>query len=148
MFKTIVVAMDGSPESDAAFDVAREFAEQDSARLVVAHVTEVVAGKGGAYPLAADDDELRARLEQRVADLKASGVDAEWFTTTLRLGGPAHVIADVAESVGADVIVVGASGRSAVSEVVLGSVPLRLLHIAHRPVLVVPRPRHARADSE
>jgi nucleotide-binding universal stress UspA family protein len=26
------------------------------------------------------------------------------------------------------------------SQVVLGSVPIRLLHIAHRPVLVVPAP--------
>jgi len=60
---------------------------------------------------------------------------------TVQLGGPAHVIADIADSVDADLIVVGTRARSPVSEVVLGSVPIRLLHVAHRPILVTGMPR-------
>jgi nucleotide-binding universal stress UspA family protein len=59
---------------------------------------------------------------------------------TVRIGGPAHVIAEIADSVDADLIVVGTRGRAPVSEILLGSVPIQLLHVAHRPVLVVPPP--------
>ncbi len=57
------------------------------------------------------------------------------------LGGPAHSIEDIAEAAGADVIVVGAKGRSGIAGLLLGSVPDRLLHIAKRPVLVIPAAR-------
>ena len=45
-----------------------------------------------------------------------------------------------ARSRGAAVIVVGSRGRSALQEMLLGSVAMATLHHAHRPVLVVPPP--------
>lgn len=138
MFKTILVAVDGSRGSDRAFDVARSMTTQEAARLVIVHVTELVGGKGGTYPLAADDDDFKANLQARAEKLRAEGMKAEVVLESIRLGGPAHVIAEVAESVAADLIVVGTRGRSPLSELILGSVPIRLLQVAHRPVLVVP----------
>ncbi len=147
MFDTIVIATDGSKEGDRAFALATAIARAESARLVVTHVVELVGGKGGVYPVAADEDDLEKKLAAHVAELQADGLKVELVTETVHLGGPAHVIADVAESVNADLIVVGSTGHSAMSEIVLGSVPLRLMHIAHRPVLVVPPPKaHAAAD--
>jgi nucleotide-binding universal stress UspA family protein len=55
------------------------------------------------------------------------------------LGGPAHAIEEIAEKAGADLIVVGTRGHSPVAGLLLGSVTQRLLHIARRPVLVVPQ---------
>lgn len=138
MFNTILVAVDGSHGSDRAFDVARSMTTQEAARLVIVHVTELVGGKGGTYPLAADDDDFKAKIQAQAEKLRAEGIKAEVVLESIRLGGPAHVIADVAESVAADLIVVGTRGRSLLSEVILGSVPIRLLQVAHRPVLVVP----------
>ena len=57
------------------------------------------------------------------------------------LGGPAHPIEEIAEEAKADLIVVGTRGHSAIAGLLLGSVTQRLLHIARRPVLVVPSPK-------
>ena len=138
MFKTIVAATDGSLDGDRAFALAQSIAREAEARLVIVHVTELVGGKGGVYPAAVNDDDIRHDIEAQAETLRADGIDASAVVRAVRLGGPAHEIADVAASVDADLIVVGTRGRSPVSGVVLGSVPVRLLHIAHRPVLVVP----------
>jgi nucleotide-binding universal stress UspA family protein len=55
------------------------------------------------------------------------------------LGGPAHAIEEIAEGADADLIVAGTRGHAPVSGLLLGSVTQRLLHIAKRPVLVVPQ---------
>ena len=54
------------------------------------------------------------------------------------LGGPAHSIDEIADEVGADLIVVGTRGHSPVAGLLLGSVTQRLLHIASQPILAIP----------
>jgi nucleotide-binding universal stress UspA family protein len=46
---------------------------------------------------------------------------------------------------GAALIVVRSRGRSAVREILLGSVAMATLHRTYRPVMVVPRSGHARS---
>ncbi len=53
------------------------------------------------------------------------------------IDSPAQLILDSAESLSADLIVVGVRGRSRLSEVVLGSVSHRVLLHSSRPVLIV-----------
>lgn len=139
MFKTIVVATDGSMDGDHAVEMASSLAREGHSRLVVIHVIELVGSKAGVYPLVVDEPDVQARLAADVDALKADGITAELVVQAIRLGGPAHVIADVAATADADVIIVGSKGRSELSDLILGSVPTRLLHVAHRPVLVVPR---------
>ena len=62
------------------------------------------------------------------------------------LGGAAHVIAEIADDAGADLIVAGTRGYGPLAGLLLGSVTHRLLHIAHCPVLVVP-PKSAGASA-
>jgi nucleotide-binding universal stress UspA family protein len=52
-------------------------------------------------------------------------------------GRPASVIAQVADRVNADVIVVGRRGRGGVAELVLGSVSHELVLHSKRPILVI-----------
>jgi nucleotide-binding universal stress UspA family protein len=66
--------------------------------------------------------------------------------TAAMAGGPAHVIADAATKVGADLIVTGSRGHTALAGIMLGSVAQRLLHLAHCPVLVVPKGAALAAD--
>jgi nucleotide-binding universal stress UspA family protein len=47
MFKTLVLALDGSEESRRAIPVAVELARRDHAKIVIAHVEQDIAGKGG-----------------------------------------------------------------------------------------------------
>jgi len=53
-------------------------------------------------------------------------------------GDPASEIARVSKDEGADMIVMGSRGMSALQGLVLGSVTTRVLHLSDKPVLVVP----------
>ena len=80
-------------------------------------------------PLHADEPDVKARIEQQAAGLKEQGIDADVRFESIILGGPARSIADVAKETGADLIVVGTRGHSALAGVFLGSVTLKLLHL-------------------
>lgn len=138
MFKTIVIGTDGSAEADAAYAAAAEMAQTENARLIVVHVVELLGGKGGRVPLHADEDEIHARIVAAVEHLKQKGVAVDLEVHQIAYGGPAHIIAEIADRENADLIVVGNRGHNPVAEIMLGNVPVRLMHIAHRPVLVVP----------
>jgi nucleotide-binding universal stress UspA family protein len=137
MFKTIVVGLDGSDGSNRALSVAVELARQDGGRLVIAHVEQDVAGKGGA-PIPATEDEIQAEIRRQGSELSEQGIDTTVEMRNVMLGGPAHPMEEIAEEAKADLIVVGTRGHSAIAGLLLGSVTQRLLHIARRPVLVVP----------
>jgi nucleotide-binding universal stress UspA family protein len=51
---------------------------------------------------------------------------------------PAQALADLAARHDARMIVVGTYGESPIKGAILGSTPHKLLHLAERPVLVVP----------
>jgi nucleotide-binding universal stress UspA family protein len=139
MFETVVLALDGSESSDRALECATALAQQHSSSVRVVHVVELSVGRGGGRaPL--NEKDIQAKVEGQVQALSAAGVKAEFEMHTVPAGGPAHVIADVAEGAKADLIVTGTRGHTAVVGMLLGSVPQRLLHLAHCPVLIVPQP--------
>jgi nucleotide-binding universal stress UspA family protein len=139
VFKTIVLALDGSESSDRALAYATTLAKEQGSNVRVVHVVEIVVGRGGG-PMPLNEDEIKAKVERQVKDLADTGVTAELEIHSVRVGGPAHVIADVAQDAGADLIITGTRGHTAIAGVLLGSVAQRLLHLAHCPVLVVPHP--------
>jgi nucleotide-binding universal stress UspA family protein len=141
MFKTIVFGTDGSAGSDAAYEIVRELAMCSGAQVFAVHVIEIVGGKGGRYPLAIDEDRIEADAQRQVDELRSAGVGAEVIVEQVDHGGPARMIANIADKVDADLIVVGNRGRSPIAELFTGSVPIRLLEMAHRPLLVVPARR-------
>ncbi len=138
MSSKIVVGVDGSDGSDRAVAEATEVAKRDGAGIVLVHVVERIAAKGDMAPLRADEPEIKERIEKQAADLRDAGVDADVRYESIVLGGPARSIADVADEIGADLIVVGTRGHSALAGVILGSVTQKLLHLASCPVLCVP----------
>jgi len=137
MFKVIVWATDGSSRAEQALPFAKELAKANGARLVVVHVNEFMAGRG-AGPVIVNQDEVQAALGKQVADLKQEGLNAKLQMGEVMAGGAAHVIAEIADKEGADLIVAGTRGHGPLSGLLLGSVTQRLLHVAHCPVLVVP----------
>lgn len=139
MFKTIVLALDGSDGSRRASPLAAELARRHNAKVVIAHVEELIAGKGGEVP-PAGEEEVRAEINRQAQELSAQGIETDVKVSSVMVGGPAHAISSIAEREGADLIVVGTRGHSPVSGLLLGSVTQRLLHISHCPVLAVPPP--------
>lgn len=139
MFKKILWATDGSEAADKALPYVQSLAKEGGGSVEVVHVIEHLLGpRAGGEPLYADEPEVKAKLEQQVADLAAAGVDAKLTVVEGHQRIAAHAIADAAKAGGSDVIVVGTRGHTAVGTLVLGSVTQRLLHIAPCAVLAVP----------
>jgi nucleotide-binding universal stress UspA family protein len=136
MFKTVIWATDGSEAADTSLPYAKELAAGGA--LVVVHCKELLAGRGGSYPVLADEDELQAKIAEQVETLRGEGLDASLRVASSHASGAAHVIADVANEIGADAIVVGTRGHGPIAGLLLGNVTNRLLHIAPCPVLAVP----------
>lgn len=137
MFNTIVVGLDGSKCAERAVPIAVELAKRDGAKIVIAHVTEKLAGKGGP-DIHADEEEILTSIRRRARELSDAGVETSVETATVSAGGPAHPIAEIADRSHADLVVVGTRGHSPVAGLLLGGVTQRLLHISHCPVLAVP----------
>lgn len=78
-------------------------------------------------------------VSKAVSDLKAAGVSAEGEIREANLGHVAHAIVHAAADHDARLVVLGSSSRADLPRIPLGSVASRLLHMAARPVLIVPR---------
>jgi nucleotide-binding universal stress UspA family protein len=139
MFKNIVWATDGSESADRALAFAKELASSSGAKLYAVHSDEHLAGgRSSGVPVLADEDDLRSAIRTQVETTRAEGFDASFQTVHCTAGRTPHAIADFAQSVDADVIVVGTRGRSPLAGALLGSVTQGLLHSATCPVLAVP----------
>jgi nucleotide-binding universal stress UspA family protein len=137
VFKTIVVALDGSPHAERALGVARDLAKESGGSVEAVHVREIAVVRGGAQTTHADEPEVERRVREQVDGLTHAGIKANLHVLS-STGAPAHQISDVADEVGADLIVVGTRGHGSVAGLLLGSVTQRLLHLANCPVLAVP----------
>ena len=145
MFTTIIWATDGSENADRALAFAKGLAQGSGCVLVAVHSRELLIGRGGGYPLLADEEDVETKISGQVEEARDDGVDARAVFAGGRAGHAAHTIAEVAESVGADLIVVGTRGQTPFAGLMLGSVAQRLLHVAPCPVLAVPPDAHVEA---
>ena len=131
----IVVGTDFSDGAQRALEHAVGLARHSGARVAVVHAyedgAEATGGSEDRAPL------LRTRLDDAVAGTSArrDGVHIEPF---LRRGAPWEKLLNVAVEVGADLIVVGATGQRgiAIAGATLGSVAYRLIASATRSVLI------------
>jgi nucleotide-binding universal stress UspA family protein len=151
-----VVAVDGSTSAERAVAVLRRWPVLAGIPTRVVMVgpladqlpTAAASPLWPSRPLIEQPDVDRARERLMAAgrwaadELLAAGMPA---TMDLRGGDPAHEIIKAAEGEGADLIVVGSRGLSALPRLVLGSVARKVLLHAPQSVLVV-RPVRERAE--
>jgi nucleotide-binding universal stress UspA family protein len=138
MFKTVIWANDGSAAAERSLPLAKGIAQISGARMIVVYVKEVGLGSAAAAVADLHEDEAEAAVRRTVDALKHDGVAAEFVTGNVIVGGIAHVIADFARDVDADLIVTGTRGRNPFVGLLVGSVTNRLLEISPCPVLTVP----------
>lgn len=138
MFKSILWATDGSESADRALPFVKDIASESGAAVVVLHVSEKLAGRGGGQPVIANEDEIRAKIDGQAHELGDAGINARVQIVNTVTTGAAHEIAHAAEELPADLIIVGTRGHTSLSGLLLGSVTHRLLHIAPCPVFTVP----------
>lgn len=141
MFKTILVAIDGSTANERILLFAEHLARVEQAEVIIVHAyqppdeyewTDGYEGLRAQYEVIAGEV-VRDALEV----LQASGVEA---ATDIRQGAAADAILAAARAHEADLIVVGSRSpaRDGARDSLLGSVAVQVLHAAACPVLVVP----------
>ena len=136
----LVLAANAEVDQPWLAEATATFALQAAATVSVVTVDEVELERLVAAPRSVSFEQAERASAAAVKRLAAAGVTA----TSTVLSGPARDrILDHALAQGADVIVVGASGRPALATRLLGSVPLALVARSPVPVLVVTPPRPA-----
>ncbi len=147
----IVVALDFTPDSEAALAWACEYSACVRAPVLALHVVHDPGDAPGYYRKAEEDllrpledvaaemmDEFLAKVRKEHPKLKALG-DVEPF---LVKGIPATRILEVAEARGARMIVMGSRGRTGLPHLLLGSKAERVVQLAPIPVTIVKAKNH------
>jgi nucleotide-binding universal stress UspA family protein len=142
MAEAIVVGTDGSETAKRAVEEAVRLASALGAEVHVVSAFEPLRGAkiSGAPEGAAKvwqplpDSHVESTLSQAAAGIRMKNVEV---TTHALQKDPADAILEVAEQVGADMIVVGNKGMHSASRFVLGNVPNKVSHRARCNVLIV-----------
>jgi nucleotide-binding universal stress UspA family protein len=137
MFKTIVVALDGSERSSAAVSLAESAAGGPGTTFMVVHIRELMAGRG-AWPRHLDEMARAATVHAQAELLRSHGFDVteRTYSTFKR---PAELIVRVAQRSHADLIVTGLDEhRSLLGAAFTAATPFALVQRAPCPVLVAP----------
>jgi len=141
-YRRILVAVDGSPRSRHALEVAAALAPQAELQLLGVHDTTPLeriygAGEGVAEELQAalqsGRQQTAGELERLVADLPERERISHFEA---RSGDPATVISQYAEQAGVDLIALGSRGLSRWQGALLGSVARRVAHQSEQDVLL------------
>lgn len=139
--KRILIATDGSPSALQAIEVGLDLAEEEGSEAIFVHVAptkEVLPVAGvGMVPVSVPHElgeADKAPLDEAIRIAEELGLAVE---TKLLAGDPVKEIVAYADSIDADLIVVGSHGYGAISGALLGSVSRGVLHRTTRPVLVV-----------
>lgn len=136
----VLLAVDGSGESDLALRSAVDLVQKTGSELHVVHVGEAPVvyrpeQRGYRARYEEQEEEARRLLEEQVEKAKASG--AKVAQAHLRMGRPDAEIVAVAEEIGVGLIVIGNRGLGGVKRALMGSVSDSVVRHAHCPVLVV-----------
>ena len=133
----ILVGHDGSRSAEAAFEDALDLATVTRARLSVVSVASPPEPPTEVETQAAIEMATR-HYESLFETLRRQAQERNvTLNTYIRVGHPADQILKTAVQQGADFIVVGHRGRSAIAEWVTGSTSRRVVAHAKCPVLVV-----------
>ena len=139
--KKILIATDGSDSGHEAVEFGLEFADEQGAWAHVVHVTPTVdavpySNFGFIAPVLPHEfDERDYEPLERAVEL-AEEKDMRIETKLLK-GKPADEIVAYADSIDADLIVVGSRGHGPVTSALIGSVSRGVLRESRRPVLIV-----------
>jgi len=137
---SLVVGYDGSGCAHRALDETTRLAKDlgDEVVIVFGYDPGVLEAPEGAAEhrevVRRFGEKVTAEALERAAGL---GIDAEIELIPER---PVGALIDAASRHDARAIVVGSYGESPIKGAILGSTPHKLLHLAERPVLVVPAP--------
>ena len=141
--KKLLVPVDGSPGSAAALDEASIILKAlPETEITLLHVVDVVdiadAAEKDIWPRPVQEAE--ALLKRNKEELVKAGIPESRISQKVLAGDPADVIAKEADDGDADIILIGRTVRSAVLEVIVGSVGRAVLGRCAKRTLAVVTP--------
>jgi len=140
MYKTILVAIDGSRVSEMAFEAAVEQAHAWKAKLHAVYVvesglfTDIPADSKLEIMYSLLEQEGKAALDKIKEIAKKKNIDV---TTHFEQGHAGDTILSTAEKIDADLIVMGSHGKSNIDRILIGSVSSFVVEHSKVSVLVV-----------
>jgi nucleotide-binding universal stress UspA family protein len=139
MFKNVLFPVDQSRETREAVEVVANVVQKYGSRLFLLSVVETPDPNPEAATKQTEpmiSPEKVAQLLQQAQSIFANlGIETETLT---REGMPAFTICDVADEIGADLIVMGCRGLGLTEEGAAESVTNRVINLSPCPVLIVP----------
>jgi nucleotide-binding universal stress UspA family protein len=139
MYRSILVAIDGTPNAERALEHARELASALNARLTI--MTVVAPVPAFAYRAGIDvvalETEATKESEGFLREAAETAPRELSVETRLRRGHPADEIVAQADEAGHDLIVLGSRGRGRLASTLLGSVAGGVHFHLHAPLLIV-----------
>lgn len=137
MFKTVLFPIDQSREAREAADTVANVVQKYGSRLILLSVLEEVetAAETPNPETMQSPDAVAELLQNAQVLFSQQGIEAELIE---RAGKPAFTICDVADEIGADLIIMGCRGLGLTEDGPTESVTYRVINLSPCPVLIVP----------
>jgi nucleotide-binding universal stress UspA family protein len=134
--KLVVTPVDFSEDLLVSVDAALEMVD-DPANVHVIHVLQELSPLEPGEVWHTVNHETRKQHAAKALRERLAGDKYANLPIQILFGDPGHEIADYAEEVAADMIVLPSHGRRGLSRLLIGSVAERVVRLAHCPVLVL-----------
>ena len=146
MFNKILCATDLNKENDPAITKAVQVAHQFNSSIIILNVHDEFMEKEEMEMLRVNVESVQSEFEKTailaknemkgiIHSLHAEDIKVEFI---LKKGKPNKIICDESEKLESDLIVIGKSSSSNISNIILGSTAAYIVNHANVPVLVVP----------
>ena len=137
MFKSILVAVDGSIHSELALEQAVDLARNQGSRLTLIGVAGASLSRRSVQQPVVSDAELEEAMRAVVVNAAETVPEDIPVRSIVRLGKPGEEIFTEASRGDYDLIVMGSRGRGAATSALLGSVSHTVLNHGPAAVLIV-----------
>ena len=135
LYKTILVALEGTPTDRAIIDHIKLLAPAMQSRVVLLHVaTGVPAKYHGTDAAGKEVEESKAFLDRAQAEFTKAGIPTE---AELAYGEPAKEIVNWVRRRGCDLVAMSTHGHQLIADLVLGTTAIRVQHSLSVPVLLL-----------
>jgi nucleotide-binding universal stress UspA family protein len=146
--KTILAPVDFSSVSDAVVSSASRLARAFEGRLVLLSIVQPPVMMSEFAPLMENIAEFVATCEKnarrRLGQIEEKlSTDFGSCESVVKVGSPVQQILDAGQEMGADYIVMGSHGHTALYDLIVGSTTHGVLLRANCPVLIVPAAKSA-----
>jgi len=140
MYKKILIATDGSKNSERAVQHGIKLAKPLNAEVIGTYIIDISAFLTLPETVVWDNvKDLLHKEGEKAAEFIKKEAEKEGVRvkTIVKEGSPSKDIVEIAEKENADVIIVGTAGRTGLDRFLLGSISEKVVRTAKCPVIVI-----------